>query len=102
MKNLHCLCLVLASGGYPNKYSRGYEITGFEKIEADTQIIHAGTSEDKGKIYTSGGRVLNIVCTTDSLKEAKSKAYFEAGKIEFKDKYCRSDIGDKGIRYYEK
>jgi len=102
MKNSHCLCLVLSSGGYPGKYFTGYEIKGLEDIENETVIIHAGTSEEKGRIYTNGGRVLNVVCTAGSLKDAKTKAYSEAEKIKFKDKYSRSDIGDKGISFYEK
>jgi phosphoribosylamine--glycine ligase len=102
VKETNCLCLVLASGGYPNRYFTGYEISGFEKIEAETQVIHAGTVKDDGKIYSNGGRVLNIVCTGNSLKDAKKQAYIEAQKIKFKDKYCRTDIGDKGIKFYEK
>lgn len=102
VKDSHCLCLVLTSGGYPNRYFTGYEITGFEKIGYDAQVIHAGTVKENGKIFSNGGRVLNIVCQAGSLKEARNKAYTEAEKIRFKDKYCRTDIGDKGIRFYEK
>jgi len=98
----HCLCLVLASGGYPNKYFTGYEITGLEGSDPDTRIIHAGTVIDNGQVMTAGGRVLNVVSTAGSLKEAKKKAYDRAGKIKFKDIYFRKDIGDKGIKYYEK
>ncbi|MBU4486036.1 MAG: phosphoribosylamine--glycine ligase [Candidatus Delongbacteria bacterium] len=102
MKDLHSLCLVLTSGGYPNKYFTGYEITGLDKVDAETQIIHAGTKKVEDRILSNGGRVLNVVCLAKSLKDAKDKAYSEADKINFKDKYCRSDIGNKGIKYYEK
>lgn len=100
-KNAHCLSLVLASGGYPGKYSKGYEITGLDQIGGNTSVIHAGTVVKDGKIITSGGRVLNIVSTALSLSEAKKYSYQAASKIEFKDKFFRSDIGDKGILRYK-
>ena len=98
VKNEFCLCLVLASGGYPGKYQTGFEIKGFEKASSNADIIHAGTKFSDGKIVTAGGRVLNMVSTAPILTEAKEKAYRAASEIEFSDKYCRTDIGDKGIR----
>ncbi|HXK49310.1 MAG TPA: phosphoribosylamine--glycine ligase [Clostridiales bacterium] len=97
VKNEYCLCLVLASGGYPGKYQTGYEIKGLEKASY-ADIIHAGTKLSDGKIVTAGGRVLNLVSSEPSLIEAKERAYRAASEIEFSDKYCRTDIGDKGIR----
>lgn len=99
-KNAHCLSLVLASGGYPGKYSKGYEITGLDQVKGDTSVIHAGTALKDGKIVTSGGRVLNIVSTADTLLEARRMSYDAASKIDFTDKYFRTDIGDKGILRY--
>ncbi len=103
VRKAHCLCLVLASGGYPGKYGTGYEITGLEKAPENTGVIHAGTKLKDGMIVTAGGRVLNIVSISEeSLEKAKSASYFAAEKIDFTGKYFRSDIGDKGIRYYKK
>ncbi|MFO7810370.1 MAG: phosphoribosylamine--glycine ligase [Candidatus Delongbacteria bacterium] len=100
-KNAHCLSLVLASGGYPEKYFKGYEIRGLEKVSGrNISIIHAGTISKNGKILTAGGRVLNIVAVATTLKDAKKQAYDTAAEIDFKDKYFRSDIGDKGIEHY--
>ena len=98
VKNEFNLCLVLASGGYPGKYATGYEIKGLKEASAYADIVHAGTKSAEGKIVTSGGRVLNLVSSASSLTEAKDKAYRAASAIEFRDSYCRSDIGDKGIR----
>lgn len=99
-KDLHCLSLVLASGGYPGKYSKGYEITGLDQVKGSTSVIHAGTALNDGKTVTSGGRVLNIVSTAGSLSEAKRMSYEAASKIDFTGKYFRTDIGDKGIKRY--
>ncbi|HQO09880.1 MAG TPA: phosphoribosylamine--glycine ligase [Clostridiales bacterium] len=101
LKNKHSLCLVLASGGYPGKYFTGYEITGLGSI-SNSKVLHAGTVLENNKTVTGGGRVLNVVCTADSLREAKKGAYRDAENIKFKDMYFRKDIGDKGVKYYEK
>lgn len=98
VKNEFCLCLVLASGGYPGKYTTGYEIKGLKEASAYADIIHAGTKSADGKTVTSGGRVLNLVSKAQGLIEAKERAYRAASEIEFSGKYCRKDIGDKGIR----
>ena len=104
VKNMHCLSLVLASGGYPGKYQKGYVISDIDTAESadkDIKIIHAGTALKDGKTVTSGGRVINIVATAADLKKAKMKAYEAAEKIKFENKYFRKDIGDKGIKYYD-
>ncbi|MDR3258894.1 MAG: phosphoribosylamine--glycine ligase [Fusobacteriaceae bacterium] len=90
-KNTAC-CVVLASGGYPESYKKGYEITGLDKIE--NIIFIAGAVEKNKKLFTNGGRVLNIVGIGKNLDEAKEKAYKDAEKIEFAGKYCRKDIGN--------
>ena len=84
-------CVVLASGGYPKKYAKGYEITGLSDV--DDLVFVAGAKEEDGKLYTNGGRVLNVVGIGNNLEEARSKAYAAIEKINFKDKYFRKDIG---------
>jgi len=90
------VCVVMASGGYPLKYEKGYEITGLEEAEkCGTVIFHAGTKKENGKYYTAGGRVLGVTATGDSLDEAIRKAYEGVQKIYFKDMHYRKDIGVK-------
>ncbi len=87
-------CLVLASGGYPQSYQKGYEIFGLDQVSADTTVFHAGTAlREDGAIVTSGGRVLGVTATARTLDEAIDKAYLEAAKIRFKDMHFREDIG---------
>ncbi|MDA3886788.1 MAG: phosphoribosylamine--glycine ligase [Candidatus Delongbacteria bacterium] len=100
VKNDHYLCLVLASGGYPGPYSKGNIIAGLDNIEEGSSVIHAGTKKDNGNIVTSGGRVLGIVSQGSTLKESKDRSYKMAEQIDFRDKYYRYDIGDKGIKRY--
>ena len=84
--------VVLTAGGYPEKYSKGDEITGVEKV-GDATVFHAGTSVKEGRLVTSGGRVLAVTAIDDTLPGALLKAYQEAEKIDFKAKYNRKDIG---------
>ncbi len=94
------VCVVAASKGYPEKYEKGKEIIGLDIIKDDDIIIfHAGTIEKDGKIYTNGGRVLNI---TSFIKEndlllAKKRSYEALSKIYFDGIYYRKDIADKAI-----
>ncbi len=87
-----CACVVMASGGYPLSYEKGFLISGLEKVE-DAIVFHAGTKKTDDGIVTSGGRVLSVVVTGNSLSEALDKAYLELEKIDFKKKYFRRDIG---------
>ena len=89
--NKSACCVVLASGGYPEAYNKGYEITGIDKV--DNMVFVAGAKAEDGKLLTSGGRVLNVVAVGDNLEDARSKAYADAEKIDFTGKYCRKDIG---------
>lgn len=84
-------CVVLASGGYPEAYNKGYEITGIDKV--DNMVFVAGAKAEDGKLLTSGGRVLNVVAVGENLEDARAKAYADAEKIDFTGKYCRKDIG---------
>jgi phosphoribosylamine--glycine ligase len=87
------LDVVLASGGYPGSYQKGYEITGLEALSAGTLLFHAGTRQEQGRLLTNGGRVLNVVVRGKNLEEAIRKVYPEVDKIHFQDKYFRRDIG---------
>ncbi|MDA3838837.1 MAG: phosphoribosylamine--glycine ligase [Candidatus Delongbacteria bacterium] len=100
MKSDHYLCLVLASGGYPGSYAKGHVIEGLNNIEENSSVIHAGTKKDGENVVTSGGRVLGIVSQGSTLKESKDRSYKMAEQIDFRDKYYRYDIGDKGIKRY--
>lgn len=89
------VCVVLASSGYPEKYEKGFEITGFEnfKDKEGYYVFHAGTKFDKEKIVTNGGRVLGVVAKGNDLKDARSNAYEATKLISFDNKYMRNDIG---------
>lgn len=89
-----CVCLVLASGGYPEKYEKGKEIT-FGDLDKDILVCHAGTKAKDGKIVTDGGRVLGVVAKGKDIEEARQKVYANAEKIHFDGMYYRSDIGIK-------
>lgn len=89
------VCVVLASEGYPGHYEKGFEIQGLDAFSGnrDYYVFHAATRKDNGKILTNGGRVLGVTAIGNDLREARRKAYEAAGKVSFKNKYMRKDIG---------
>jgi len=89
------VCVVLASDGYPEKYDKGFEITGFEnfKDRDGYYVFHAGTKFDGDKIVTNGGRVLGVTALGTDLKDARANAYKATEWIDFANKYKRNDIG---------
>ncbi len=92
------LGVVLAAGGYPDKYNKGDEITGLAGLDTDTtKVFHAGTSEKNGKTVTSGGRVLCACALGNSVAEAQKLAYEVVNKIRWNNVYFRKDIGFKAI-----
>ncbi len=93
-KDQHAAVIVMASGGYPVSYKKGYEITGLENVQ-DACVYHAGTKLEDGKIVTNGGRVLGVIAVGDTLQDALNTAYDNVGKIAFKDAHFRTDIGRK-------
>ncbi len=89
------VCVVLASDGYPEKYDKGFEITGFEnfKDKEGYYVFHAGTKFNDGKVVTNGGRVLGVTALGTDLKDARANAYKATEWIDFANKYKRNDIG---------
>ena len=99
-KNQSSVCVVLASKGYPDSYPKNEEIIGLDSINQENVVVfHAGTKLDGNKILTDGGRVLGVTALGDSLHNAISNAYFAIDKISWKNKYCRMNIGKKGLQY---
>lgn len=88
-----CVCVVLASGGYPLSYEKGKEITIGDTSGAT--VIHAGTAVKDGKLVTSGGRVLGVVAKGKTVDEAREKAYSAAENISWEGVHYRTDIGIK-------
>lgn len=98
-ENKFACCIVLASGGYPEKYQKGLPITGIERAEqlADIIVFHAGTKRDNKKLLTNGGRVLGVTAIADDLKSALDKAYSAIKLIHFEGMHYRTDIGRKTL-----
>ena len=86
------VCVMLVSGGYPQEYKKGYEISGLENVK-DSIVFHSGTAVKDGKIVTNGGRVIAVSSYGKDKAEALQKSFEEAQKIHFKDMYFRHDIG---------
>jgi len=83
------VCVVLASGGYPEVYNKGHEIKGLKSVD---MVFHAGTTVLDGKVVTNGGRVLGVTSLGKSIELARDRSYEKVKKIEFKDMYYRKDI----------
>ena len=86
-----CINVVLASGGYPKEFKKGYEITIDDSIK--DRVFIAGAKFEDGVLKTSGGRVLSVVGSGKTLEIAREEAYSNIEKVQFKDSYCRKDIG---------
>ena len=94
------VCVVMSSGGYPESYEKGKEITGLAAAEEDKDVVvfHAGTKEADGKIVTSGGRVLGVTAVDASIKAARDRAYAAVEKIAFEKNFYRKDIAWRALK----
>jgi phosphoribosylamine--glycine ligase len=94
------VCVVVSSGGYPGKYRKGDVITGIpeaNKVDG-VHVFHAGTAFKDSDIITSGGRVLGVTATGNSIAEAKRHAYEAIDKIQFTGMHYRKDIADRALK----
>jgi phosphoribosylamine--glycine ligase len=94
------VCVVVASGGYPEKYQKGKVINGLEKLEKMKDMIafHAGTKFQDEQVVTSGGRVLGITAWDETISKTKERAYKGLKEIYFEDMYYRKDIAAKAVK----
>lgn len=86
------ICIMLVSGGYPQKYVKGYPISGLEET-GDSIVFHSGTKRENNQVVTAGGRVLAVTSYGKNKEDALKKSFEIAQKIQFQDKYFRKDIG---------
>lgn len=93
-KDEACVCVILASGGYPESYKKGVEIS-IEDIDEDIMLFHSGTKMADGKLVTNGGRVIGVVAEGKDIDQAREKAYKNVEKIKFDGAFYRKDIGIK-------
>ncbi len=98
-----CVCVVMASGGYPGAYQTGFPIDGLNEAQADPEVLvfHAGTRAEGGVALTDGGRVLGVTAWGEGLEAAIERAYSAAEKIHFENRYFRRDIGAKALALRE-
>ena len=98
-----CITIVLCAKGYPNNYIKNSEIKNLSSIISDknNQIFHAGTYKKNNKIFSNGGRVLNITSVAESLSKARDQSLMNLKKINWTDGFFRKDIGWKAIKKNE-
>lgn len=95
--------VVVASGGYPRDFEKGYKIKGLDSdFGPDVQVFHGGTKKVDGQWYTNGGRVLSVCALGEDLEDARRKAYAAVEKIQFDKMQYRKDIGWRGLNAMRK
>ncbi len=97
-KDSSACCVIMASDGYPGKYSGGFEITKDDGLNAEVYI--AGAKIVDGKLVTAGGRVLGVVATGDTLGDAIDAAYADVNKVHFDNAFYRKDIGKRAMEVF--
>jgi phosphoribosylamine--glycine ligase len=98
-KPQECVCVVMASGGYPGSYEKGKEITGLAAAnDLGATVFHAGTNTENGKTVTAGGRVLGVTALGDDLQSAVKTAYEAISRISFDQAQYRTDIAARALR----
>ncbi len=99
IKDESAACVIIASGGYPSSYEKGFAISGLDANgnHPNVTVYHAGTAERDGSFVNNGGRVLGITAVSPTLKQAIDNSYEAVAKIGFKDSFYRKDIGKKVI-----
>ncbi len=94
--DLSAVCVILASGGYPKRYKKGFPIEGLESVnDPNTMVFHAGTTTVGDRIVTDGGRVLGVTAWDTGLEKARNRAYSSVKKISFEKSFYRSDIAQR-------
>jgi phosphoribosylamine---glycine ligase len=103
-ENGAAVCFVMASGGYPGSYNKGFPVKGLKEAEEDekVKVFHAGTGKTDSGLVTAGGRVLGVTSWDDSFLEARNRAYRAVEKISFKDSHYRKDIGFRALERLNK
>jgi phosphoribosylamine--glycine ligase len=91
------VCVIMASGGYPESYATGKAITGLDRLSPETTVFHAGTRLENGQFVTAGGRVLGVTALASDLAAARARAYEAAAAIHFEGAHFRRDIAVKGL-----
>ena len=94
------LCIVVCANGYPDKFKKNIEIENLNKLNFNNNefLFHAGTSEKNGKVYSTGGRVLNFVSLENDFKYARENIIKKLKKLKWSDGFYRNDIGHKVIK----
>lgn len=93
-----CVSVVMASGGYPGNYEKGFPITGLEEVPPDVLVFHSGTDRKGNETVTAGGRVLAVTALGSSIRQAVDNAYIGVAKISFKGAHYRDDIAHRAFK----
>lgn len=93
-----CVCVVMASGGYPGSFAKGKAISGLDQLDKDVMVFHAGTILHNGQLLTNGGRVLAVVCRGEDIGAVLDKVYSQLEKLFFEGMHYRRDIGKRALK----